>query len=230
MTFRPLSLATAAVLALSAGAVHAQNKFDNGGFETGQTSLPSNTGPVANVNANKAQSWLQFQNGYDRSADARTGSFSALIHQTAFDQAGIIQQNSKAHGYLPNLTVGESLTLSFWAKASVNEAVSFYNFTYKFSYLDDTGNILGGSSPVNFATQTNTTTWSLISPGTFVVPAGATAAFLEISVAAGGRLAAVKIDDVFLGVTPVPEPSTYALMLAGIAGVASVVRRRRAAA
>lgn len=229
MSFKSLSIVATAALALFAGAAQAANAFDNAGFEGGQTSLPSNSGPVPNVNAAKAQSWLSFQNGYDRSGDAHSGSFSALVHQTAMDQAGVMQQNSKAHGYMPDLTVGESLTLSFWAKASVAEAVSFYNFTYKFSFLDDTGNILGGSSPTNFATQTNTAGWSLISPGTFVVPAGATAAFLEFSVAGGGRLAAVLIDDVSLAgpVTAVPEPESYALMLAGLGVVGSIVRRRR---
>ncbi len=38
----------------------------------------------------------------------------------------------------------------------------------------------------------------------------------------------VLIDDVSLDVTPIPEPSTYALMLLGLAGVGALARRRRA--
>ena len=39
---------------------------------------------------------------------------------------------------------------------------------------------------------------------------------------------AVLIDDIYLGVAAIPEPSTYALMLAGLAGVGLLARRRRA--
>lgn len=227
MSFKSLSIVATAALGLFAGAAQAQNKFANPGFETGQTTLPSIGGPVPAVDANNAQSWLEFQNGYNRSSDFRTGSFSALVNQTAVGQAGVMQQNSKAHGYMPNLTVGESLVLSFWAKAAVADDVSFYNFSYIFSFLNDNGNIISGPTIVNFATQTNAANWSQINPGTFVVPVGATTAFLEFSVAGGGRLAAVKIDDVSLA--PIPEPGTYAMMLLGLAGIGAVARRRRSA-
>ncbi len=229
MSFRSLSLATAAVLALSAGAVQAQNKFANGGFETTQTTTLDNNIATPAVDLTKAQGWRPAAQGYDLSTDARTGSFSALIHQTTTDNSGVMLQNSKATAGLGNLTVGDSLTLSFWAKAAVTDAVSFYNFTYALRFLNDTGNILANGPITNFATSTNNTTWSLITAAPLVVPAGATAAFLEFSAAGGGRLAAFKIDDVSL-MAPVPEPSTYALMLAGLAGVVSIARRRRAAA
>lgn len=225
MTIKSLSIVAAASLVLLAGNAQAQNRFANGGFEVGQTTVPGNPDPVPNVDPSKAQGWIPAAQGYDRSDDAHSGSFSALVHQLNPDNAGVMLQNSKATGGMPNLTPGETLTLSFWAKAAVPDDVSFYSFVYSLRYLNDIGNILGGSGNVNFGSQINSSTWSLVQGSPLVVPAGATAAFLEFSAAGGGRLGAFKIDDVAL----VPEPSTYAMMLAGLAGVGFLARRRRAA-
>jgi hypothetical protein len=42
-----------------------------------------------------------------------------------------------------------------------------------------------------------------------------------------GRFNSLKLDDIAVTVTPVPEPNTYALMLGGLGAVAWVARRRR---
>ncbi len=226
MAFKSLSIVAVAVLALSAGVAQAQNRFVNGGFEDAQATILGNPTVIA-PDATKAQGWIPGGlHGYNRSADARTGSFSALVAQLTPDSNAVVLQNSKATGGLPNLVVGESLTLSFWAKSQVTEALGFYNFSYALRFLNDNGNILAQSAIVNFATQTNNTTWSLITAAPLVVPVGATSAFVEFSAAAGGRLAAYRIDDVAL----VPEPGTYALMLAGLACVGGIAARRRRAA
>ena len=65
------------------------------------------------------------------------------------------------------------------------------------------------------------------------IPVGTKALFLEMNTAVGplldGRFNAVKIDDVNLGlaVAAVPEPETYAMMLAGLAAIGAIMRRRR---
>jgi PEP-CTERM motif len=226
MSFKSLSIVAAAVLALTAGAAQAQNRFANGGFEDAQATILGNPIVVA-PDPTKAQGWIPGGvHGYNRSTDARTGSFSALVAQLTPDSNAVAFQNSKATAGMPNLVAGDSLTLSFWAKAQVTEDLSFYNFSYALRFLNDNGNILAQGPIINFAQQTNNSTWSLITSAPLVVPVGATAAFVEFSAAAGGRLAAYRVDDVSL----VPEPGTYALMLAGLACVGGIAARRRRAA
>ena len=83
-----------------------------------------------------------------------------------------------------------------------------------------------------------TSAYSQITFNAGVVPTGATAAFIEFSQAigpigtgaAGENLFAGKvlIDDINLQIaTPVPEPETNALMLAGLGVIGFIVRRRR---
>lgn len=226
MAFKSLPILAVTVLALAAGAAQAQNRLFNGGFEIGQTTVPGANGPVPLVDPTNAQGWLDAAQGYSRSSDARTGSFSARVNQTSPDNAGVMLQNSKQSGGLGNLVPGQVLTLSFWAKADVPDSLSFYNMSYSLRYLNDIGNILFNTGSVNFQNQINSSTWTLITGSPITVPMGATAAFLEFSAAGGGRLAAFKIDDVSL----VPEPGTYALMLLGLAGMGAFASRRRAAA
>jgi hypothetical protein len=65
-------------------------------------------------------------------------------------------------------------------------------------------------------------------------PAGTQAVRFFINTAVGplleGRSNALYIDDIQLALTaaPVPEPETYALLIAGLGIVGAVTRRRRA--
>lgn len=100
-------------------------------------------------------------------------------------------------------------------------------------YLDGSGNILGGSGNQFFQNAINTGSWSQITFQAAAIPLGTKALFLEMNTAVGplldGRLNAVKIDDINLGlaVAAVPEPETYAMMLAGLAAIGAIMRRRR---
>jgi PEP-CTERM motif len=219
MSSKSFSIVAAAVMALCAGAAQAatQNGFANGGFEAVGASTP-------------AASWLQAAGGYSLSTDARTGSFSAQLMSPAFN-AAVMLQNSIEQGGLPALTAGDTPTLSFWAKGT---AGGTGNVLFALRYLDDTGNILANSNNQFFQGAINTSGWSQISYSLGAVPVGATAAFIEFSQAIGpiepGLPAGkVLIDDLYLGVTAVPEPSTYAMLLAGLVGVGAIARRRRAA-
>ncbi|MDP3820011.1 MAG: PEP-CTERM sorting domain-containing protein [Burkholderiales bacterium] len=218
MSFKSLSIVAAAALVLCAGAVQAQttNGFANGGFETAGTTTA-------------AASWLQAASGYTLSTDAHSGSFSAQLASAAFN-AAVMLQNSIEQGGLPALTVGDTPTLSFWAKGT---AGGTGNVLFALRYLDGVGNILANSNNVFFQGLINTSAWSQITYNLGAVPTGATAAFIEFSqgigpIDAGNPAGKVLIDDLYLAVAaPVPEPETNALMLAGLGVIGFIVRRRR---
>jgi len=219
MSFKSISVLSAAVLALGVGAAQAQfvNGFANGGFETVGTTTP-------------AASWLAAASGYTRSADARTGLFSAQLSSAPFN-AAVMLQNSIEQGGLPALLPNQTPVFSFWAKGF---AGSTGNVLFALRYLDGVGNILGTSNNQFFQNSINPNTWTQITFSSLAVPAGATAAFVEFSQAIGPIGGAdlpgtVRIDDLFLGVTPIPEPGTYALLLAGLGVVGAIARRRRQA-
>lgn len=222
MSFKALSIVAAAALTLCAGAAHADNGFANGGFEAGAGA------------ATPAASWLAAAGGYTLSTDAHTGSYAAQLMSPAFN-AAIMLQNSIEQGGLPALTVGDTPVLSFWAKGT---AGATGNVLFALRYLDNIGNVLYNSTNQFFQGAINTSAYSQITFNGGVVPAGATAAFIEFSqaigpvgVGPGGEnwfAGKVLIDDVNLQVaTPVPEPETNALMLAGLGVIGFIVRRRR---
>jgi hypothetical protein len=145
-------------------------------------------------------------------------------------------QNSIDQGGQAPLIAGDTPTFSFWAKGF---AGSTGNVLYALRYLDGTGNILANTNNVFFQGGINTSTWTQFTNNLGPVPVGAVAAFVEFSQGIGPIGAgpagenflagSVLIDDVSLSVAaPVPEVGTYAMMLAGLGVVGSIVRRRRA--
>ena len=211
-----ISLAAAAVAGFAVSAqAQTTNGFANGGFETVGVTTP-------------AASWLQAAGGYSRSTDAHTGSFSAQLASPAFN-AAIMLQNSIEQGGLPPLTTGDTPTFSFWAKGT---AGGTGNVLFALRYLDGVGNILANSQNQFFQSLINTTTWSQISYNLGAVPVGAVAAFVEFSqgigpIDAGNPAGKVLVDDLYLSVTAVPEPESYAMFMAGLAGLGFLIRRRR---
>ena len=213
-----LSLAAAAAVGFAIGAqAQTTNGFANGGFETAGVTTA-------------AASWLQAAGGYTRSTDAHTGSFSAQLMSPAFN-AAVMLQNSVEQGGLPALTVGDTPTLSFWAKGN---AGGTGNVLFALRYLDGVGNILANSNNQFFQSLINTSTWSQITYNLGAVPVGAVAAFIEFSqgigpIDAGNPAGKVLIDDLYLSVTAVPEPESYAMLMAGLGGIGFLIRRRRPA-
>jgi hypothetical protein len=222
MNFKSLTLTAAAAIVLCSGAAQAAttNGFANGGFETAGITTP-------------AASWLKAANGYTLSTDAHSGSFSAQLSSAAFG-AAVMLQNSVEQGGMPALTVGDTPLFSFWAKGT---AGGTGNVLFALRYLDGIGNILANSNNQFFQGSINTTSWSQINYTLGAVPTGAVAAFVEFSQAIGpidaGNVAGkVLIDDINLAVvsvTAVPEPTTYAMFLAGLAAIGAVIKRRRSA-
>jgi PEP-CTERM motif len=219
MSSKSFAIVAAAVMALCAGAAQAatQNGFANGGFETVGVTTP-------------AASWLAAASGYSLSTDAHTGAFSAQLASDDFN-AAVFLQNSVEQGGLAPLVVGDTPELSFWAKGF---AGGTGNVLFALRYLDGTGVKLADSQNVFFQGQINPNSWTKITYNLGAVPAGSVAAFIEFSqgigpIDAGNLAGKVLIDDLYLGVTAVPEPSTYAMLLAGLVGVGAIARRRRAA-
>jgi PEP-CTERM motif len=218
MSIKTLSIVATAALALCAGAAHADNGFANGGFEAG----PGATTP--------ALSWLAAASGYTLSTDAHSGSYAAQLMSPQLNSA-VMLQNSIEQGGLPALTVGDTPVLSFWAKGT---AGTTGNVLFALRYLDGVGNILYNSMNQFFQGAINTSAYTQITFNGGAVPVGATAAFIEFSQAIGpingtdlfaGK---ILIDDINLQVaTPVPEPETYAMMLAGLGVIGFIARRRR---
>jgi len=217
MSIKLLSKVAAAAPALCAVGAHAANGFANGGFETVGSTTP-------------AESWLQAASGYSLSTDAHTGSFSAQLASAAFN-AAVMLQNSVEQGGLPDLVSGQSPVLTFWAKGY---AGGTGNVLFALRYLDSIGNIMAGSGNQFFQGSINTNDWTQITYNGPAVPVGATAAFIEFSqgigpIEPGLPAGLVLIDDINLSVTAVPEPGTYALLLAGLGVVGTLARRRRTA-
>ncbi len=240
MSFKSLSIVAAAALALCAGAAQAQVAgLANGGFEEAANSV----GEFAN-------GWQTNSGAARSSAEAHSGSYSALLTITDGNPGGVgLFQNSVDHGGLMAVDPanwGTAPTLSFWIKGNTSETG---NLNYALRYLNANGNILS----TNFGSQTvwtgNTVRdWTQITrtPNT-LIPVNTAAVFLEMTLAAGPSgtfpgcgptgsfcnwgTPAVYVDDVSITlanpVAVVPEPESYALMLAGLGVVGSIVRRRR---
>ena len=164
--------------------------FANGSFETPGASTP-------------ADAWLAAAAGYTLSTDAHTGSVSAQLSSPQFN-AAVMLQNSKDQGGRPDLTVGSSPTLTFWAKGTVGGTG---NVLFALRYLDNVGNIKANSNNQFFQGSINPNTWTKITYNLGPVPAGATAAFIEFSQAIGpidanNPAGKVLIDDISLRVLP----------------------------
>lgn len=231
MISRSIQCIAFAASALCLGAAHADG-FGNGGFETAN-SADNPPGGAQYF----AQAWLAAPTGNLAlwSDIAHSGAHSALLSVPAGFGGSTLFQNSVDQGGMPALTaanVGDTPTLSFYAMGDVSPTG---NVLFALRYLDGSGNILGSSGNQFFQGQINMSTWSLISFQLPAIPVGTQALFLEMNTAVGplldGRSDAVYIDDITVtGLTAaVPEPGTYALMLAGLAGVGLLRRRGRTA-
>jgi len=223
-----LNTHTAMATLLFAGAAGAAttNGFANGGFET--------AGPGAGLVF--AAGWQAAPTGNPAllSNVARSGNHSALLTVPNGFGGSTLFQNSFNDGGMPALgaaNVGDAPVLSFWAKGDVSTTG---NVLFSLRYLAADGGILVNSGNLFFQNDINPDTWTKITFQGASIPTGTQALFLEMNTAVGplldGRVNAVYIDDIQLTLTtaPVPEPETYALLIAGLGVVGAIARRRRA--
>lgn len=212
----------AALLAGTAGAA-TTNAFANGGFEA--------AGPGGWV----AAGWLTAgtNSPATRSGDAHSGSFSLLLSAPNGVDASIALQDAVGHGGMPALTaanLGDTPWLSFWAKGDASTTGDAF---VTLRYMGANG-VISTALNETFQGQLSTTNWKQISFQAAAIPVGATSVFIEIGTRVGpildNRPNAVLVDDLSFALTtaPVPEPSSYALLLAGLGAVGAIARRRRA--
>lgn len=228
MSLKSLSIVAAAALALCAGtaqaALTAVELTVNGGFEAGNFS-----------------GWTQFPSGDPSqqtiSNDAAGGSFAGkIVNDVARSNSLFKQANLNLPG---GLIPGETVKISFDAKGSFPEGgVSFAEFfSEKASDGTNKNEILGGAplfTQPGFNAQTYTTimfTTTVASAAAGGAPGGVT---LQLGATTGGSPGTTMYYDnvsvtVMREMPPIPEPSTYALMLAGLAGVGLLAKRRRQA-
>jgi hypothetical protein len=204
-----------------AGAATTQG-IANGGFETlNATNLPAGWG-----RGDSSPPVL--------SNDAHAGSYSMLLRTPGGFGGSSLEQNSVRDGGLPLLTaanVGDTPWLSFWVKGDVSPTG---NAKYSLSYLGAGDVVLYDSGLQHFMEGTAKADWTQISFHAAAIPAGAQSVRFFLNTAVGplldNRLNALYVDDVQLTLTTaaVPEPESYALLIAGLGVVSFVARRRRA--
>ena len=143
------------------------------------------------------------------------GAFNA---PTSDDYLWLSMPGSSTASYsFSALTAVQSLTVSFWYSA-VSTAAS-WSLSGPSNALGNTG--LGcllnnpGPGGVQGVDQQVSYTWNNLSAGNYTL-------------AFGTGLGSLKVDDVQISVTAVPEPETYAMMLAGLGLMGTIVRRRKA--
>jgi PEP-CTERM motif len=248
MSFKSLSIVAAAALALCGGAAQAQVAgLADGGFE-----IAAN-GPGEFADGWQAAGAFTTRT----SAQAHSGLYSALLAIPDNPNGGAgtgLFQNSVDHGGLlavDPLNWGSTPTLSFWVKGNVSVTG---NLNYDLRYLDSSGHILntGSSSAQTIWTGNFDHGWTQITRSGIAIPTNTSAVFMEMTLATGPTGPAVPcgvdpvtglpvtcnwgsanvyVDDVNITlanpVAAVPEPESYAMMLAGLGVVGSIVRRRR---
>jgi hypothetical protein len=216
-------VAMAALTLAGAAGAATTNGFANGGFEN------AGSGPFISAG------WLTAATTSPASLsnDAHSGSHSLLLSAPNGFDASIALQDSVGHGGMPLLgaaNVGDTPWLSFWAKG---DASTTGNAFVTVRYMGANG-IISTALNQQFQSLINTSGWSQISFQAAAIPVGTTALFIEIGTAVGpildGRPNAVLVDDLqfSLHTAAVPEPGSYALLLAGLATVGAIARRRRA--
>ena len=228
-----ISLAAAAVAGFSVSA-QAANGIANGGFESAPAIFTVGSQPGPGLQG--AGYWLT-QGGSGAatiSTDAHSGLYSASVTCPQLCGSTLFGNSSDTGGLtLDPSNWGTAPTFSFWAKGAVGTTG---NLTYALRYLDAVGNILAGTVGQNL-NSVNPNSWTQFSYSGLMIPTGTTAVFFETTFAigpvginnppftGGGFL----IDDLNLtvNVAAVPEPESYAMLMAGLGGIGFLIRRRR---
>ena len=204
------TIATLALIAAAVPAVAAQTTID---FE--------GTGSFGSI--------LQFYNGGTDSAGNSGTNFGV-----SFTASAVSLSNDVLNTYYSNAPTAGTVMFAPDSAAFLNAAdgftnsVSLYyssdvaapNSVNIYSGLNGTGDLLGTISLNNNA-QTGCTDTSFCNFEQSTVTFSGTGKSISFDGAAGHT----AFDNV--SITPVPEPTTYALMMLGLAGIGMVARRRR---
>lgn len=243
-------LAVAALSTLAAASANAANLIQNGGFEADgfETYTPSGwtvneVGQLGGVLATDAT--ISSATGWE-TAGADGGSYYALLENVAPSHVALSQTFSVGAQALASANLSFSWFANVQAPAT-DFAVHSSGLDYTAGETYDANqhirvDILRGSA-TPFSTAASDVVFSSFIGGVASAgPNGYTTASFDLAgllnanetyqlrFASVGNVAQMQtgIDDVSLSVTPVPEPETYALMLAGLGLLGVAARRRKA--
>ena len=170
----------------------------------------------ATVTTSVIGSTTTYTENFNGGTSFSAGAFNAPL--TSDDYLWLTLPGSSTASYsFSTLSAVQSLTVSFWYSA-VSAAAS-WSLSGPSQTLVNTG--LGflvnnpGPGGVQGVDQQVSYTWNNLAAGNYT---------LAFATSLGG----LKVDDVQVSVTAVPEPETYAMMLAGLGLMATVARRRKA--
>jgi hypothetical protein len=221
MSIKSLSIVAGAALALCAGAAQAVPMVPvdiavNGDFSSG------------------LDGWTEFNTSGGSNGTISAASGSAVL-DTGIPGFPMTLGIKNANIGIGTVVAGETVTISFDVKGTYD--VGGVAFAELFSELAGGGtsksDLLGGAplfatsqcAGFNAVTFTRCTFTSVLGLN---VDGGISLQLVSSTGGALGSLATTTFDNVSIEVMrPVPEPGTYALMLAGLAGVGFLARRRR---
>ncbi|MDZ7590163.1 MAG: FxDxF family PEP-CTERM protein [Rubrivivax sp.] len=225
MSYKYLSIAAAAALAVcSAGAQAAAVELTtNGGFETGTFVGWTNFASAPNTVAiDPAGSTL-----------SGGGSFSGEMSVVTAPGDVLFKQANVGAGFV---LAGETVTVSFDVKGTfVNGAVAFAELFSELSGGGTSKSVILGNAPLFAQGKGNLADWTRFTFTSELGPDVSGGITLQLKGGTGadlGSTATVFWDNASLTVDRVPaipEPGTYAMLLAGLGVVGFMARRRRAA-
>jgi len=170
----------------------------------------------ANVTTSVLGNTTTYTENFNGGTSFTAGAFNAPL--TSDDYLWLTLPGNSAASYsFSALSAVQSLTVSFWYSAASTAAS--WSLSGPSNGLGNTG--LGfllnnpGPGGVQGVDQQVSYTWNNLSAGNYT---------LGFATGLGG----LKVDDVQISVTAVPEPETYAMMLAGLGLIGTIARRRKA--
>lgn len=139
-------------------------------------------------------------------------SGNQFLDLVGFGATGAIQQSF-------NTSIGQSYTLTFAYSDNPTGPVPAADVL-----IGDGTNTTASWSISHDGASTASPNWTLFSE-TFVATAAVT--YLRFNETSGGGNGGIFLDDIAINIAAVPEPSTWAMMLLGFAGVGAMAYRRR---
>jgi Protein of unknown function (DUF642)/PEP-CTERM motif len=207
--------AVALTLSFSAGSVQAQSLV-NGDFEAYVWPANSSAFDFVNVaaGAGTIAGWTVGGQSVDLIKTFPANPYNAIVN-TSVDMVGY-GSGSISQTFIALANTVYTLTFDLWANYAGGPNFPPNDLTVSLGTTTNTF-VTPAVNPGAFTSQS--VTWTSIAGGLTTV---------SFAAVAGGNLAGAVVDNAVLTAAPVPEPESYALLLAGLLAVGFVARRRQA--